>query len=82
MNATSRKNTSIFKIIENEGSGDCLFLSLMDFFNDNKESFNFLPKDTNDLRSLIVDKILSKIPNSNESNFDRLQYNIIEIWRK
>lgn len=65
-----------FKIKENEGSGDCLFLSIMNFFNENKSKFQWIPNNVNELRSAVVDCILSKCLNTNQLNFDRVKDNI------
>lgn len=75
--STSKKKTSIFKIIENNAGGDCLFLSLLDFFNDNEEKFQDIPLTQNELRSRIMEKLLESDSKSGEKNFDRFKHMII-----
>lgn len=48
----------------------------MNFFNENKSKFQWIPNNVNELRSAVVDCILSKCPNTNQLNFDRVKDNI------
>lgn len=74
---TSKKKTFIFKITENTGAGDCLFLSLLDFFNENEDKFQDIPSTTDEFRSRLMEKMLETDIMSGKKNFDRLIHMII-----
>ncbi len=70
----TKTNFAAFKILENDGNGDCLFMSIMQFLEHNDEIMYELPRDVTELRHEIVNYI------SHSSNWNRftdtIQFNL------
>lgn len=66
----------IFNIIENGGSGNCLFLSIFEFLEHNKEYFKKIPNNAIQLRIRTVDYILSRNSIGFQENWDRFYGNV------
>lgn len=64
-------------MIENAASGDCLYLSVLDFMHRHKSSFNAIPIDVVDLRIRVVDYTFSKNAVGFRSNWDRFADNVL-----
>src|ERR1700761_4171670 len=69
---SSEDNSGIFQIIENEGSGDCLFLSLFEFLEQNRNHLENVPQDAHQVRLETVDYILSRNAIGYQLNWDRM----------
>lgn len=67
----------IFNIIENGGSGNCLFLPIFDFIENNKNGFKNIPNDATHMRVRIVDYIFSRNSIGFQENWDRFYGNLI-----
>ncbi|KAJ6647897.1 hypothetical protein Bhyg_03121, partial [Pseudolycoriella hygida] len=66
-----------FTIVENAGAGECLFLSVLNFLNNNIDRFNNIPKTATELRRRTVNYILSMSSDGSHLNFDRFRDSII-----
>jgi len=69
---SSEDNSGIFQITENEGSGDCLFLSLFEFLEQNRNHLENVPQDAHQVRLETVDYILSRNAIGYQLNWDRM----------
>lgn len=63
----SASSCLLFEIKENAANGNCLFLSILDFLNDNKEKFKNIPNENNS-RIQAVNYILSR----SQMDFNRI----------
>ena len=68
----SENNSGVFEIIENGGSGDCLFLSLFEFMDNNRNHLENVPQDAHQVRLETVDYILSSNAIGYQMNWDRM----------
>lgn len=70
------KNSELFDIKENSAGGNCLFLSLVDFMNDNKDKFKNIPNEKK-LRQQAANYVLFQNSVGFQTNWDRFKDNII-----
>lgn len=74
--SSSINECGVFNIIEVDYDGDCLFSSILDFVEKNKDCFKEAPQTANQIRSQAVDYILSRNSIGFQQNWDRFVGNI------
>ncbi|KAJ6639589.1 hypothetical protein Bhyg_12336 [Pseudolycoriella hygida] len=73
----SGAHCSSFEVIENTASGDCLYLSTLEFMHRHKSFFNEMPIDVANLRRMVVTYLFAKNAVCFRSNWDRFSDNIL-----
>lgn len=76
IDSTNINECGVFNIINTNYDGNCLFSSLFDYFQGNKERFKCIPATADRLRTDTVDYILSRNSIGFQQNFDRFWWSI------
>lgn len=71
------KNVNEFEIVENDAAGDCLFHSLKQFLDENDQKFKESNINNTELRSRIVEYVLSKNQIGFKPNWERFKEGIM-----
>lgn len=66
----------VFNIIEVDQDGNCLFTSILDFFDNNRHHFKDAPRSAHEIRMQSVDYVMSRNAAGFQSNWERFVGNI------